>query len=130
MLTNFKPSFMKANVSETRISDDHKMISTIMKLHFTKESPKTKYYRDYRKFHIDYFSFELSRQLDSTFYSIKENKECGELNEFSRFHRDFLNLLNIQPPLKKKTLRGNNSPFYDKDIKKSHHDKILTKKPF
>ena len=36
------------------------MISTIMKLHFTGGSPKTKYYRDYRKFDIDYFSSELS----------------------------------------------------------------------
>ena len=63
LLTNFKPSFMKTNIFETGISDHHK-ISTIMKLHFTRESPKTKYYRDYRTFDIDYFSSELSRQLN------------------------------------------------------------------
>ena len=62
LLKYFKPSFMKTNVFETGISDHHKMISTIMKLHITRESPKTKYYRDYRKFEIDYFSSELSRQ--------------------------------------------------------------------
>ena len=45
LLTNFKPSFMNTNVFETGISDHHKMISTIMKLHFTRESPKAKYYR-------------------------------------------------------------------------------------
>ena len=45
-LTNFKPSFMKTNIFETGISDHHKMISTIMKLHLTRESPKTKYYQD------------------------------------------------------------------------------------
>ena len=67
LLTNFKPSFMKTNNFETGISDHHKMISTIMKLHFTRGSPKTKYYRDYRKVDIDYFSSELSRQLDSVF---------------------------------------------------------------
>ena len=55
LLTNFKPSFMKTNVFETGISDHHKMISTIMKLHFTRESPKTTT-RDYCKFDIDYFS--------------------------------------------------------------------------
>ena len=66
-----------------------------MKLHLARESPKTKYYRDYRKFDIDYFGSELSHQLDSTFSSFKENEECKELNEFSRFHRVFLNLLNI-----------------------------------
>ena len=39
------------------------MTSTIMKFHFTQESPKTKNYRDYRKFDIDYSSSELSLQL-------------------------------------------------------------------
>ena len=74
------------------------MISTIMKLHFKRESPKTKYYRDYRKFDIDYFSSELSCQLDSTFSSFKGNEDCEELNEINRFHRVFLDQLNIQAP--------------------------------
>ena len=43
--TNFKPSVMKTNFFETGISDHHKMISNIMKHHFTRESPKTSYYR-------------------------------------------------------------------------------------
>ena len=68
LLTNFKSSFTETNVFETGISDHQKMISTIMKLHFARENPKTKYYRDYRKFDIDYFSSELSRNLDSTFF--------------------------------------------------------------
>ena len=54
-LQNLKTSSMKTNVFETGISDHHKMISTIMKLNFTRKSPKTKYYRDYRKFDIDCF---------------------------------------------------------------------------
>ena len=54
-----------------------------MKLQFTWESPKTKHYQDYHKFDFNYFSSELSRQLDSTFYSIKENEDCKKLNEFS-----------------------------------------------
>ena len=109
--TNFKPSFMKTNVFETVVSGYHKMISTITKLYFTKESPKTKYHGGYRKFDIDYFSSELSRQLDSTLCFIKKNEAFKEFNEFSWFHIVFLNLLNIQVPLKKKMLRGNNSPF-------------------
>lgn len=58
--TNFKSSFMKTNIFQTGLSDHHKIIFTIIKLYFTKESPKTKYYCDYRKFGIDYFSSELS----------------------------------------------------------------------
>ena len=90
-----------------------------MKLHFTRESSNTKYYRDYCKFDIDYFSSELSRQLDSTFSSFKENEDCEELNKFSQFHRVFLNLLNFQAPLKKKILRSNNSPFMTKTLRKA-----------
>ena len=52
LLTNFKPSLMKTNLFETGISDHHKMISTSMKLHFTRGSCKTKYYQDYREFDI------------------------------------------------------------------------------
>ena len=44
---------MKTNVVETGISDHHKLI-------YAKENPKIKYYSDYRKFNIDYFSSELS----------------------------------------------------------------------
>ena len=60
-----------------------------MKLHFTRESPETRCYQDYRNFDINYFSSELSRQLDSTFRSFKENEDCEDLNEFSRFYRIF-----------------------------------------
>ena len=88
-----------------------------MKLHFTRESPKTKYHREYRQFDIDYSSSEPCRQLDSTFSSLKENDDWGELYEFSRFHRVFLNLLNFQEPLKKNILRVNNSPFMTKTLR-------------
>ena len=51
---NFKPSFIKTNVFETDISDHHIKIFTTIKLHFTRESPTTKYCRDCRKFDIGY----------------------------------------------------------------------------
>ena len=74
LLTNFKPSFTKTNVFENGIFDLHKMISTTMKLHFTRESPKTKYYRDCRKSDTYYFSSELSGQIASTFALLKRMK--------------------------------------------------------
>ena len=46
--------------------------------HFTRESPKTKCYRDYRKYDVDYFSTELTRQLDSVLCSITENVDYEE----------------------------------------------------
>ena len=44
LLTNFKPSFLKTNFLKIGISDHNKMISTIMKVHFTKKNTKTKYF--------------------------------------------------------------------------------------
>ena len=55
LLINFKSSFMKINIFEIGISDHHKMIFTIKKLHFTRECPKIKYCRGYRKLDIDLF---------------------------------------------------------------------------
>ena len=110
---------MKTKVFETGIFDHHKVISTIMKLHFTRESPKTKYYRDCGKLDVDYFSSELPCQLDSIFCFFKEIDDCNELNEFSWFQRIFTNLVNIQAPLKKKILRGNNSLFMTKTLRKT-----------
>lgn len=94
LLTNFKPSFLKTNVLKIGISDHNKMISTIMKVHFTRKNTKN----------ISDISSELSCQLDSTFCPHKENEDFGDLYEFIRFHRNllFLNLLNIQTPLKEK----------------------------
>ena len=92
------------------------MIFAIMKFDCTREIPKTKYYQNYHKFDIDYFSSELSRQLNSTLCSIKKNEDWKALYEYSWFYRVFLNLLNIQAPLKKEILRGNSSPLMTKTI--------------
>ena len=91
---------METNIFGTGISDHQKIVSTIMNLHFSREIFETRYYRDYSKSNIDYFSSELFCQLNSTFCSVKKNEGCEELHEFSRFHRVFLNLPNIQAPLK------------------------------
>ena len=106
----------KQKVFETGISDHHKMIFAIMKFDCTRGIPKTKFYQNYHKFDIDYFSSELSRQLNSTLCSIKKNEDWKALYEYSWFYRVFLNLLNIQAPLKKEILRGNSSPLMTKTI--------------
>ena len=41
------------------------VISTSMKLHFSRESPKTKYYRKFSKCDADYFSSEAVVQMCS-----------------------------------------------------------------
>ena len=64
-LVSWKHVFLKL-VSST--------ITTIMKVHFTCESPKIKYIQNYSKFSIVYFSSELYRKLDSIFSKIEKNE--------------------------------------------------------
>ena len=86
---------MKTNVFKTGVSDHHKMISTIMKLHFARESPKTKYYRDYLKFDISYFNSELSRQLVQPFVLLKRMKTLKNRSSHQRcsVRKAFLEIL-------------------------------------
>ena len=51
ILTNKPSSFNKTLVSETGVSDYHKMITTFLKLHFSRLRPKVIAYRNYKKFH-------------------------------------------------------------------------------
>ena len=116
-------TLFKTNIFETGVSDHHKMVSTIMKRNFAMESSRRKYYQKYFKFDIDYFSSELSRLIDTAFSSIKEDEHCEELCEFSRFHRIFLNHLNVQHVLKKEILRAHNNLFTTKSLRKANRDK-------
>ena len=49
ILTNKPPSFNKSLVSETNLSDYHKMITTFFKLNFSRLRPKVITYRNYKK---------------------------------------------------------------------------------
>ena len=91
----FQTCFMKTNVFKTGVSDHHKMISTIMKLHFARESPKTKYYRDYLKSDIGYFNSELSRQFVQPFVPLKRMKTVKNRNSHQRcsVRKAFLEIL-------------------------------------
>ena len=53
ILTNNPNSFQNSEVTETGLSDFHKMTVTIMKSTFQKLQPNSTHYRDYRKFSND-----------------------------------------------------------------------------
>ena len=50
LITDKPGGFQYANVSETGISDHHKLVTTVMKAKFKKASLKYVYYRNYKKF--------------------------------------------------------------------------------
>ena len=50
ILTNSNKSFQHSNVIETGLSDFHKMVITVMKIKYPKQTPKIVNYRNYKKF--------------------------------------------------------------------------------
>ena len=108
MLTNSPSSFQKtAYVVVTGLSDFHKLTLVVMKNNFKKLPPKTIRYRSYKNFQEDSFLAQLDLIVnaeDLTFES-----------KIQAIHNE----LNNQAPVKFKTVRGNNSPFINKRIRKA-----------
>ena len=105
--TNKRLSFQETHVTETGLSDCHKLISTFFKSHFTRLRPKVITYRNYKKFDENHFLNDLQK-LD-----IKLDEENSLISN------KFLQVVNKHTPLKKKVLRGNHSPFVTKEFQKA-----------
>ena len=54
---------MKTHTFETSVSDQHKLIGTILRSTFVKGKPNKMFYRCYRNFHNKKFEEELQKQL-------------------------------------------------------------------
>ena len=50
LLTSKPRSFIKTGVIETGLSDYHKLVTIVMKMHFPKSKPSIITYRSYKKF--------------------------------------------------------------------------------
>ena len=111
-LTNKPLSFQKRNITETGLSDYHKLISTFFKSHFTRLRPKVITYRNYKKFAENLFLNDLQK-LD-----IKLDEKNSE-SSYSLISNKFLEVVNKHALLKKKVLRGNYSPFVTKEFQKA-----------
>ena len=109
ILTNRKNSFQNAHIIETGISDVHRMVVTVMKTYFKKLKPKTIYYRNYKYFSNDNFRRDLLNEL------MKGNIEISRLDIFTN---TALRILGYHAPVKKRSVRGNESPFMSKSLKK------------
>ena len=106
-LTKKPLSFQKTHVTETGLSDYHKLISTFFKSHFTRLRPKVITYRNYKKFDENVFLNDLQK------LEIKVDEENSE-SSYSLISNKFLEVVNKHAPSKKNFLRGNHSPFVTK----------------
>ena len=111
ILTNSSRSFQDTCAVETGLSDFHKLIVTILKLHFPKQKPPNiQTFRDNKRFQNDLFRSELDYELS------KLDVRNLELEHFLII---FIEILNKHAHIKKKYLRVNQEEFMSKELNKT-----------
>ena len=109
LLTNRSRYFQNTSTTETGISDFYKLVVTVLKMFYKKQKLKIIQYRNYKTFNEQLFRIELDKELAKI-----------DLNnvELAEFHNKFLSVLNKHAPIKYKYIRGNNSSFMNKSLRK------------
>ena len=111
ILTNVPRSFQSTCVIETGLSDFHLMTLTVMKKSFKKFQPRIINYRSYKHFSNDTFRKDLIDKLSNEKFVINDDG-------LKRFCELSVNVLNKHVPRKKKYARGNQMPFFTKELSK------------
>ena len=112
ILTNKPQSFQITNVTETGVSDCHKLITTFMKSHISRLKPRNVHYRSYKYFNEEKFLSDV-KEADFSFKTSNPDENYLVLTNV------FSNIVNIHAPLKRKILRGNDAPFMNKELRKA-----------
>ena len=124
LLTNKIYAFQQATAICTGLSDCHnKLVLTILKTTVSRSQPKEITYRNYKQFDPSKYKKELKNVLP------KEN-----IDNCNKFDEQFLKVLNIHEPLKRKLLRANHARHISKTLRKvilrrSYLEKIYFKPP-
>ena len=111
ILTNVPRSFQSTCVIETGLPDFHLMTLTVMKKSFKKFQPRIMNYRSYKHFSNDTFRKDLTDKLSNEKFVINDHG-------LKRFCELSVNVLNTHAPRKKKYARGNQMPFFTKELSK------------
>ena len=111
ILTNVPRSFQSTCVVETGLSDFHLMTLTVMRS-FEKYQPKIINYRSYNNFSNEKYRETLINNLS------KENFINND-DGFQRFCHISLDALNKHASRKFKHARGNQMPFFNKELSKA-----------
>ena len=109
ILTNSKHNFQNTQALVSGFSDFHKMTITILKTTYVKADPIKINYRNYKNYNPMDFRYELNEKLNCD-----ENPDMN----YNTFQTIFCEVLDKHAPLKKKTIRANNSPFMTKSLRK------------
>ena len=111
ILTNKPRSFQNTIVTETGLSDFHRLVSTMFKSTFEKLPPKELSYRSYKRFDKTNFCHDLDVRLSrcEIYNSPEPYKKLSEIMSDTLEHH---------APLKKRKLRGNHKSFINKELSK------------
>ena len=115
ILTNRPRSFQNTSTYETVLSDYHYMITTFLKSHLV--------HRDYK--HCDESSFLADIQAAK----FTCNSDDPNLN-YENLVNTFCSIINKHAPLKQKTLRGNEAPFMNKQLRKAIYTRSRLKNKY
>ena len=107
MMTNFPKRFQTSMTIDTGISDFHKMTLAILKTKYEKLPPKKIKFRCYKNFDENKFQQKLN--------SILKNRD----GDFTEKYKLVIDELEKNIPTKTKIIRGNNSPFMTKTLRKA-----------
>ena len=122
-LTNKPRSFQFSSVTETGLSDYHRLITTFMKSYFSRLKPKIIHYRNFKRFGEQTFIDDI-KNADFSF-------ETDDPNEnYSALTNTFSLIVEKHAPLKKKIVRGNHAPFITKDLRKAIYTKSRLKSKY
>ena len=111
ILTNVPRSFQSTCVIETGLSDFHLMTLTVMKKSFKKFQPRIINCRSYKLFSNGTFRKDLIDKMSNEGFVINDDG-------LKRFCELSVNVLNKHAPRKKKYARGNQMPFFTKELSK------------
>jgi hypothetical protein len=108
ILTNQHKSFQNSCTYETQLSDFHLMTVSVMKTSIEKLMPKIVKYRDYKLYNNEIFRDKLVNKLAKEY-------NCS----FFTFIDIAYQALNELAPSKQRFVRGNQSPFINKECSKA-----------
>ena len=104
-LINFPKSFLKSQTLETGLSDFHKLMLIVLKIHYKKQKPLVVKYRDYKKFSDESLRSELLSAME---------RYCNISS--ADFHSEFFYLLGKQAPVKERYIRTDQKIFMDTEL--------------
>ena len=81
ILTNKGNCFEKTKVTETGLSNFHKLINTFLRSHFSRLKPKAIYYRNYKKFN-EQNVLEDVKNTNFCFNSDDPSENCELITDF------------------------------------------------